>query len=94
VEKTTISRVERRFNDVLYCIRTSPRGKPFLAHVDRLRKYTGEVPGVWKSAPKLLCESRPALGNEVVGEADDSIVPPVIQESSTAPVNENTVMPR
>jgi hypothetical protein len=51
------------------------------------------VPGVWKSAPKLLCESEPAMGNEVVGETGDTVTPPVIQEPSTTPVNGNTAIP-
>ena len=49
----TISRVEARFNDVLYSIRTSPRAKPIMAHIDRLRQYLGDIPEMWKSAPKL-----------------------------------------
>ena len=49
----TISRVEARFNDVLYSIRTSPRAKPIVAHIDRLRQYLGDIPEMWKSVPKL-----------------------------------------
>ena len=49
----TICRVENRMNDVLYSIRTSPRAKLILAHIDRLRRYEGDVPSIWKSAPAV-----------------------------------------
>jgi hypothetical protein len=46
----SIFKVENRFNDVLYSVRTSPRAKPILAHIDRLRMYDGDLPDVWKAA--------------------------------------------
>jgi len=39
--------VEKRFTDVTYSIRTTPRAKPIIAHIDRLRKFEGEVPEIW-----------------------------------------------
>jgi hypothetical protein len=43
-----IFRVNRRFNDVLYQIQYSPRAKPILAHVDKLRRCESELPKRWK----------------------------------------------
>jgi hypothetical protein len=43
-----IFRVNRRFNDVLYQIEYSPRAKPILAHVDKLRRCESELPKRWK----------------------------------------------
>ena len=48
-----ICRVENRINDVLYGIRTSPRARLILAHIDRLRKYDGDLPEVWKNVPEI-----------------------------------------
>jgi hypothetical protein len=42
-----IFRVNRRFNDVLYQIQYSPRAKPILAHVDKLRRCDAELPKRW-----------------------------------------------
>jgi len=36
--------VEARVNEVNYRIRTGPRSKPFVAHIDRLQKFIGELP--------------------------------------------------
>jgi len=41
--------VEKRFTDVTYSIRTAPRAKPIIAHIDRLRKFEGEVPEIWRT---------------------------------------------
>jgi predicted aspartyl protease len=40
--------IERRFNDVLYSVRLTPRSKPIVVHVDRLVKWEGDVPWQWK----------------------------------------------
>jgi len=36
--------VERRVNQVNYVIRRSPRAKPFICHIDRMRKFVGDLP--------------------------------------------------
>jgi hypothetical protein len=41
--------VEKRFTDVTYSIRTAPRARPIIAHIDRLRKFEGEVPEIWRT---------------------------------------------
>ena len=41
--------IVRRLNDVLYCIRSSPRAPPIIAHIDRLRPFDGEPPTSWAS---------------------------------------------
>jgi hypothetical protein len=52
----TVSRVEARFNDGLYSIHSSPWAKPITADINRLRHYLGDIPEIWKSAPKLPSE--------------------------------------
>ena len=44
-----IGRIEKRFNDVLYSIKLSPRSAPILVHIDRLRRYEGEPPEQWRN---------------------------------------------
>jgi len=41
-------RVERRANQVNYVIRRSPKAKPFICHIDRMRKFVGDLPMHWK----------------------------------------------
>jgi hypothetical protein len=41
--------VEKRFTDVTYSIRTAPRARPIIAHIDRLRKFEGEGPEIWRT---------------------------------------------
>ena len=61
----SICRVEARFNDVLYSIRTSPRALPIIAHVDRLRRYEGDVPENWSSTfNSTLRSAGPAVCND------------------------------
>jgi hypothetical protein len=60
----SVCRVEARFNDVLYSIRTSPRAKPILAHIDRLRRYEGDVPEAWKAAPTVRHPSQTVADNK------------------------------
>jgi hypothetical protein len=45
--------MESRFNDVLYSILTSPRAKAIVAHIDRLRKFNGDILDIWKLAKPL-----------------------------------------
>ena len=42
-----VYRVCRRFNDVLYQIRFSPRAKPIIAHIDKLRRCESDLPVRW-----------------------------------------------
>jgi hypothetical protein len=41
--------VEERFTDVTCNIRTTPRARPIIAHNDRLQKFEGEVPEIWRT---------------------------------------------
>ena len=43
-------RVERIVNDVNYVIRRSPRSKPIIVHVDKLKLYHGPAPACWEGA--------------------------------------------
>jgi transposase InsO family protein len=42
-----VVQVVRRLNDVLYCIKVSPKATPITAHIDRLRVFEGELPEPW-----------------------------------------------
>jgi hypothetical protein len=42
-----VCRIVRRFNDVTYSIQLTPRSKPFIAHVDRLRSVR------WRNTHRL-----------------------------------------
>jgi hypothetical protein len=44
-----IGQVIQRFNDVLYSIKLGPRSSPLIAHVDRLRRFEGTIPELWRS---------------------------------------------
>jgi hypothetical protein len=43
-----VCRIVQRFNDVTYSIQLTLRSKPFIAHVDRLRPFDGEIPSLAK----------------------------------------------
>jgi hypothetical protein len=61
--------VEKRFTDVTYSIRTAPRAKPIIAHIDRLRKFEGEVPEVWRTAK--LRATPPGTGGQAEATPPD-----------------------
>jgi hypothetical protein len=61
--------VEKRFTDVTYSIRTAPRAKPIIAHIDRLRKFEGEVPEVWRTAK--LRATPPGIGGQAEATPPD-----------------------
>jgi hypothetical protein len=42
-------RIEKVINDVNYVLKKTPKSKPIIAHVDKLRQYFGEVPTLWKT---------------------------------------------
>jgi len=46
----TLGMSVRRFNDVLYSVKLSPRSSSIIIHADRLRRYEGETPDLWKAA--------------------------------------------
>jgi len=52
-------RVERRVNQVNYVVRKSPKAIPFICHIDRLRKFNGELPKRWKLAENVPTQSDP-----------------------------------
>ena len=41
---SVICLIEARINEVNYRVRTGPRAKPFVAHIDRLQKFAGTLP--------------------------------------------------
>jgi hypothetical protein len=43
-------RVERAVNDVNYVIRRTPRARPIIVHVDKLKRYFGSTPLCWDGA--------------------------------------------
>jgi hypothetical protein len=76
----SICRVESRFNDILYSIRTTPRAKPILAHIDRLRRYEGEIPDVWKNSSKLARSTAEKEGNQRIQLGSDESASKVVNE--------------
>jgi hypothetical protein len=41
-------RIESAINDVNFVLRKTPRSRPIITHVDKLRKYYGQPPACWK----------------------------------------------
>ena len=44
------SGLKQVINDVNYVLRKTPKSKPIIAHIDKLRQYFGEVPALWEAA--------------------------------------------
>ena len=42
-------RIEVVLNDVNFVLKKTPRSKPIVAHIDKLRRYFGSTPSCWKS---------------------------------------------
>lgn len=40
-------RIQRRINQVNYVIQKTPGSRPFICHVDRLRRFKGDLPKCW-----------------------------------------------
>jgi len=40
-------KVVRRVNWVNYVIQKTPKSKPFICHIDTMRKFTGDIPRCW-----------------------------------------------
>jgi predicted aspartyl protease len=78
----TICKVENRKNDVLYSIRTSPRAKLILAHIDRLRRYESDVPNMWKCAPNVVNGSAQIVCREDAASNDSKIESPTTVPSN------------
>jgi hypothetical protein len=84
--------VENRINDVLYSIRTSPRAKLILAHIDRLRRYEGDVPTMWKCVPNVVDGSAQIVFREGAASKGSEIglpatVPSNIEEGRDKPTS-------
>jgi hypothetical protein len=82
--------VENRINDVLYSIRTSPRARLILAHIDRLRRYEGDVPTLWKCVPNAVDGSAQIVCREDAASNGNKIefpttVPSNIEEGRDKP---------
>jgi hypothetical protein len=75
----TIYRVEERLNDVLYRLKVSPRSRPLVAHIDRLRAFEGEPPAVWD---KVLPHGRSERCEKTVGPSPASRRGSPVLESS------------
>ena len=53
----------KKINDVNYAIAKSPAGKSIIVHVDRLMKYFGELPSIWKTK-NSVCGDQPEPENK------------------------------
>ena len=85
-------RVLRKINKVNYVIRLFPSSRPFICHVDRLRKYIGPLPLSWQRETKLTdwpptTRSQHPAPNDVT----DTSTPPVQQKSKLRAISRNTV---
>ena len=56
-------KVVKQINDVNYAIAKSPSGKSIIVHVDRLMKYFGELPSIWKTK-NSVCGDQPEPENK------------------------------
>ena len=68
----TLGMVVRRFKDVLYSVKLSPRVKPNIIHADRLCRYEGETPDHWKVAIQSVATDvagAPSTGRSSVSTA-------------------------
>jgi hypothetical protein len=73
----TLGMVMKRFNDVLYSVKLSPRSSPVIVHVDRLRHFEGETPEQWKSAMSAAQANKSA---EAVALKEPSAVRPSVTQ--------------
>jgi hypothetical protein len=69
-------------NDVLYSIQSSPRAKLILAHIDRLRRYEGDVPIMWKCVPTVLDGSAQNVCQKKAASNGSKIQSPAIVPSN------------
>ena len=59
-------RVTKRLNDVLYCVQSSPRAHTIIAHIDRLRRFDGDVPEPWKTiVDRAAATDGPSTDNRI-----------------------------
>lgn len=63
--------VESALNDVNFILKKTPRSKPIIAHIDKLRPYYGEIPTCWKSVMERSVETEPKHSES--GEQSDEI---------------------
>jgi len=56
------NKVVRTVNLVNYVIQKIPKSKPFICHIDRLRKFTGDIPRCWTA--DTANEVQPEVGNQ------------------------------
>ena len=66
-----VCRIVQRFNDVTYSIQLTPRSKPFIAHIDRLRPFEGELPAIWRTEVEHTRRNT-SIGSEDVCSGNDN----------------------
>ena len=83
-------RVMKRINLVNYVIQRSPRTEPFVAHVDRLTAYVGEIPACWRhygDGSTAGLPERQAEGDSTTSAADRESQPPNVAGEVDRPVD-------
>ncbi len=74
----------RRVNQVNYAIKRSPKSRPFVVHVDRIRRFEGETPAGWIT--EILSTQTHKITDVSKERNDDAVVEnnqvPEIQSSS------------
>ena len=63
---STLGMIVKRFNDVLYSVKLSPRSSPIIIHADRLRRFDGETPDPWKAVIQTVISSAESSGHRVI----------------------------
>ena len=80
-------RAMKRINLVNYVIQRSPRTEPFVAHVDRLTSYAGEIPACWRhsgdGSTTELPDRQVARGNTTNAAGRETQSPNVVEDSDS-----------
>lgn len=88
-------RITRVIQPVNYVLQKSARSKPFVVHVDKLKKYYGDVPSNWitsdpQKSPPCPVEGTPEERSEVVKEVRKRISQPAFSGHNQAKQNSNS----
>jgi len=74
----------KRINLVNYVIQRSPHTEPFVAHLDRLTAYAGEIPACWRhsgdGSTTGLPDRQAARGNTTNAAGRETQSPNVVEE--------------
>ena len=86
-------RVTKRLNDVLYCVKLSPRAHTIIAHIDRLRRFDGDVPEPWKTIVNRAATTDGPSTHNRIGACETSTDGPSTEQSTgnSAPATDTSI---